>query len=458
MRPADRDRSPTHLDAIIAAIRSRFSLRDDRADDQQIDHDLRQGVTMRGTNLWVLMFAIFIASIGLNVNSPAVIIGAMLVSPLMGPIMGIGYGAGILDFALVRSGLRNLGIATAIALLASTAYWLITPLTGAQSELLARTTPTLWDVLIALFGGLAGIIGVTRKQKSNVIPGVAIATALMPPLCTAGYGLANGNWDFFFGALYLFTINGVFIGASAALITRAFHLERKQFDDPAVERRVTLMMATVVTATLLPSLYLAYRMVGDEIFRTRATQFVNDRLELENTHVSDIDIKPRERHIKVYLIGERLPDTRLNEILARMPGVGLPDAGLQVFQSGDERLDMTTLRSSLLADLYRDSQQQLAQKEDQISQLRAELQAAREARERIRDVAPELNALFPQVSRVLIADSPEWNIGTGAGSSSAVSVVVRAAQPLSPAQRERIVAWLQMRLHKDEVSLLVARE
>jgi uncharacterized hydrophobic protein (TIGR00271 family) len=188
-------------------IKDRLSLAEDKADDSVIDERIRADVDMRGTNLWVLIFAIFIASIGLNVNSTAVIIGAMLISPLMGPIMGIGYGAGINDFTLIRRSFLSLVFATFIALLTSTLYFLISPLDTVQSELLARTTPTAWDVLIGLFGGLAGIVALTRKEKSNVIPGVAIATALMPPLCTAGFGLANGNWEFFFGAFYLYTIN-----------------------------------------------------------------------------------------------------------------------------------------------------------------------------------------------------------------------------------------------------------
>ena len=171
----------------------RFSLDHDKADPAAIDASLRAGAELTGANAWILIFAIFIASIGLNVNSTAVVIGAMLVSPLMGPIMGIGYGVGIYDFALIRRSSLNLGIAGLISLATSTVYFLISPLTEAQSELLARTTPTLWDVLIALFGGFAGIVGATRREKSNVIPGVAIATALMPPLCTAGYGLAKGT-------------------------------------------------------------------------------------------------------------------------------------------------------------------------------------------------------------------------------------------------------------------------
>lgn len=204
--------------SLRAAIAHRFSLLDDKADDADIDRSLRTGVELSGATPWILMLAILIASIGLNTNSNAVIIGAMLVSPLMGPIVGLGYGIGILDFVLIRRSLANLAIAAGISLLTSTLYFMVTPLAEAQSELLARTTPSLWDVLIALAGGLAGIIGLTRREKSNVIPGVAIATALMPPLCTAGYGLANGNWAVFGGAFYLFSINCVFIAFASVIV------------------------------------------------------------------------------------------------------------------------------------------------------------------------------------------------------------------------------------------------
>ena len=215
--------------SITKLLKERLSLFENKADDSVIDERIRGDVEMRGANLWVLMFAIFIASIGLNVNSTAVIIGAMLISPLMGPIMGIGYGAGINDFSLLRKGFKNLAIATVIALTTSTLYFLISPLSSAQSELLARTTPTVWDVLIGFFGGLAGIVATTRKEKTNVIPGVAIATALMPPLCTAGFGLATGNMSYFFGAFYLYIINFVFIALSSFLIIRVFNITEKKY-------------------------------------------------------------------------------------------------------------------------------------------------------------------------------------------------------------------------------------
>jgi uncharacterized hydrophobic protein (TIGR00271 family) len=230
------EKSSEPLVRAVRALRARFSLAQDRASDADIDQRIRNDVEMRGTNLWVLMFAIFIASIGLNVNSIAVIIGAMLISPLMGPIMGIGFGVGTFDLKLVRAGLINFGIASLIALAASAAYFAITPLRVAHSELLARTSPTMWDVLVALFGGLAGIVAVTRRRRSNVVPGVAIATALMPPLCAAGYGLASGTLSYFFGAFYLFTINCVFIAASAALVTRALRVHPRESVDPALDR------------------------------------------------------------------------------------------------------------------------------------------------------------------------------------------------------------------------------
>lgn len=235
-------------------LRHYFDLSPDTAANDQIDANIRGGVEFKGTNLWVLIFAIFIASIGLNVNSTAVIIGAMLISPLMGPIMGVGYGIGIVDFELVRKSGKNLVVAVLFSLLTSAIYFFITPLNDASSELLARTSPAFWDVMIAFFGGLAGIIGATRREKSNILPGVAIATALMPPLCTAGYGLATGNMYYFAGAFYLFFINSVFISFSTFLIVRYLKLPLREFVDAEKGRRMRRYVYITVLITLAPSL------------------------------------------------------------------------------------------------------------------------------------------------------------------------------------------------------------
>ena len=202
------------LYVILSKIKAHFTVMQDMEDEKEIVAQITSGVSFRGANLWVLIFAIFIASLGLNVNSTAVIIGAMLISPLMGPIIGMGLAIGINDFQLLRRAAKNFAIATVISILTATVYFLITPLGEAQSELLARTSPTIYDVLIATFGGAAGILALCTKGKGNVIPGVAIATALMPPLCTAGFGLASGHLLYFLGAFYLFFINTVFISLS----------------------------------------------------------------------------------------------------------------------------------------------------------------------------------------------------------------------------------------------------
>ena len=214
---------------LMEQIRFYFNLMPDKEDEQEVIRQISQGVSFRGANLWVLIFAIFIASLGLNVNSPAVIIGAMLISPLMGPIIGMGTAVGINDVDLLRRAARNFGIATLISVLTATIYFLITPLSDAHSELLARTAPTLYDVLIATCGGAAGVIALCTKGKGNVIPGVAIATALMPPLCTAGYGLATGHFLYFLGAFYLFFINTVFISLATYVGVRTLRYARKEF-------------------------------------------------------------------------------------------------------------------------------------------------------------------------------------------------------------------------------------
>lgn len=396
-----------------AVLTQRLSLKEDKADDEVIDQALRAGVEMRGTNLWVLMFAIFVASIGLNVNSTAVIIGAMLISPLMGPIMGIGYGVGIADFALMRHALKNLGIAVLIALLTSTVYFICSPLTAVQSELLARTTPTFWDVLIALFGGFAGIIGATRKEKSNIIPGVAIATALMPPICTAGYSLANGQWSFFLGAFYLFTINSVFIAFSSAVIIRAFHIREKVIIDPHIARRVHAYVITVILLTGLPSSYLAYLLVQEVVFKSRATQFVDEKLNLKRTHVAETIIDPKDKRIEVTLIGEILPKRQLGEIAEHLSVAGLAGAKLEIHQAEQGKIDFSSLRTGLLSDLYAQSQLSLEKKDKTIWQLQEELKTQNENRQHLLSIPQELHAIFPQITQTWLSEAINWDKKTG---------------------------------------------
>lgn len=432
----------------------RFSLLLDKADDDVIDTSLRAGVELRGATPWILMFAIVVASIGLNINSPAVIIGAMLISPLMGPIVGIGYGIGIFDFALIRRSLVNLGVAAGISLATSTLYFLVTPLDEAQSELLARTTPTLWDVLIALAGGLAGIIGMTRREKSNVIPGVAIATALMPPLCTAGYGLANGDWAVFGGAFYLFSINCVFIAVSTVIVIEYLRLPHRKFVDLRVERRVKRTLLMVVILTGLPSIYLAIQLVDNEVFGHRARQFVRQEFNGSGAHVIDTRLNPLQRRIELTLIGPRLPAAAIEKIEQRLPQAGLGGATLVVHQAEDSRVDVGVLKADILAELFRDTQQGLRERDATIAELRQQL-ARRDAwRETAADIGAEFTAQYPGCADLLMGVALVTG-EDGKTASEVPTLTARCKRALRPAEVQRAQAWLTTRTKSPGARLIL---
>jgi len=273
------------LRAVQSFLRDRFNLGEDRLPEEEVAALIRKGVEFRGFNVWVLVCAIIVASIGLNVNSTAVIIGAMLISPLMGPIMGIGLAVGILDWPLYKKSLKNFLVMVAISLTASTLYFLITPLSAARSELLARTTPAIWDVGIALFGGMAGIVALNSRERGNVLPGVAIATALMPPLCTAGYGLATAQWTFLAGALYLFLINAVFISLGTLAVTRVLRFRHVTLTDPRMLGRVRRVIWALVLFTVVPSLFLAWNMVRASLREQSLQQFLTREFQFPGTRV-----------------------------------------------------------------------------------------------------------------------------------------------------------------------------
>lgn len=385
----------------------RFDLRADQADVAEIDATIRSGVEFRGTNLWVLIFAILIASVGLNVNSTAVVIGAMLISPLMGPIIGLGYGAGVNDSALMRSSLFNLGLAAFISLITSTLYFLVTPLTQAHSELLARTTPSIWDVLIALFGGLAGVIGVTRRVKSNLIPGVAIATALMPPLCTAGYGLATGNLSYFLGAFYLFAINSVFIAIATLMMVRVMRLPSMSLlEDRSLLKRRTVI-GLVVLLTLVPSIFLAIQLVQKEWFDANAARFVREVLRTRpNLLVVSQETDFKGRQLQVNVVGDRLPEAEIRTLEARLSEFGLADVSLTLAQSGQVMPDMSLIKKDLINEFLQTNRSDIAEREARIAALQAQLQAAQKSAATQLPLAAiyrELQAQFPQALQLSVA-------------------------------------------------------
>lgn len=284
-----------------------FNLNTDCASQEEIAERIRSGGQLRGTNMCIMILAMFIASIGLNMNSTAVIIGAMLISPLMGGIMNIGYGIAAYDMAHVRHAFMKLSFQVVFCVLVSTIYFMLSPITAPSNELLARTSPTIWDVLIALFGGLAGIIGVTREEKvSNVIPGVAIATALMPPLCTAGYGIARHSWKFFGGAMYLFFINCFFICLAAVVVLKIMHVSAKREIAGRILRKQKFYVMLVVIITVLPSLYLAWQMINNSAVNSQFGSFISSQFDFEETQVVSKSLDSKNGIIRVAVVGKRL--------------------------------------------------------------------------------------------------------------------------------------------------------
>lgn len=242
---------------------------------------------MKGANAWLLMCSIMVASLGLDLNSPAVIIGAMLISPLMSPILGIGLGIGINDKRTLKISLQHFAIAIAIALTTSFIYFRITPFGGITNEILSRTEPTLLDGLVAIFGGLAGVISITRKDKSNAVPGVAIATALMPPLCVAGFGLANGKWDFFQNAFYLFFLNSFFIAITTYLIIRTLRFPYKKYMNIRERNRGRLYILIFSAIILLPAILILIRTVKKVRDKQLIEVFLAERIQDEGTTISE---------------------------------------------------------------------------------------------------------------------------------------------------------------------------
>ncbi|GAB1406822.1 TIGR00341 family protein [Thermomonas brevis] len=445
--------TPRHASRLQAAVADRFNLLADKAPNDVIERRIRDVIELRGATPWILMFAILVASIGLNVNSTAVIIGAMLISPLMGPIMGVGHGIAVHDFALARSAMKNLVISTVIGLLVSALYFMLTPLSEAQSELLARTSPTLWDVLIALFGGMAGIIGVTREEKSQVIPGVAIATALMPPLCTAGYGLATGQWNYFGGAFYLYSINAVFIALATFAGIRLLRLPYHAYVDKGTERKLRYAIWGIALATTIPSIYLATLMVKDELYKSRANQFVRDEFVFKDAHVVDTRVDPATRAIDVSLIGNPISKATLGGIEGKLAVAGLPDSRIVLHQSGEyEKVDVTQLRAGVLSDLYKQSQEAIAAKDRQLDELRASLRASQRFSLQAGDMAEELRAQFPALGDVTLSQGIAID---AEGARVPVSqLAINGARGLDAAERERIQAWFKVRSKAEATRVL----
>ena len=439
------NRSPHHLsEALRSFLRSRFDLSADKASEEEVVDNIRKGVEFKGTNLWVLIFATFVASLGLNVNSTAVIIGAMLISPLMGPIMGMGLSVGINDFELLKRSLRNFGFMVLASIFTSTLYFFISPLSGAQSELLARTTPTTYDVLIAFFGGLAGIVAQSRKDRtSTVIPGVAIATALMPPLCTAGFGLATLQFKYFIGAFYLFFINTVFIAIATFIVVRFLHYSKKEFVDKNREMRVRRSILLIVLVTIIPSVVIGYRIVKRSLFENDVKRYVNTVFQFPKTKV----IEHTGIYREIYLIGEPISDEMIENARLQMPQYNLRDVRLVVRQSGEtDNLNFSTLQTGY--------QELLSEKNIRIRELETKLSAFATDTLAVRDITVEMRTLVPDLHDVTLSKAVRYNTDKTPADTLVLCVMhLNKGKKLAAGERERIEQWLRVRTKTDSLKL-----
>ena len=412
-----------------------FNALPDKTDETATVEQISDGVTFRGANLWVLIFAIFIACLGLNLNSTAVIIGAMLISPLMGPIIGMGLAVGRADLELLKRSLTNYGVSTVISVLTAALYFQLTPLTEAQSELLARTSPTLYDVLIALFGGAAGILALSTGGKGNVIPGVAIATALMPPLCTAGYGLAMGEWSFFFGACYLFFINTVFIALATYLGVRLLQFQPKQFVDKARLAVVNRYIAVIVVVTMLPAVYMTTQIIRQSVFENHVKQFVKQELHQPGTRILSEQADRETKTLDVVALGAALPNEMIEAARQRLADYQLADYQLNVIQGAQsDSLLLARNNAGTQQSLSGLDQQHLALQAERVAQLERETADYRRLDALAREIGGEVKAVCPKVESIGLSKITETPVDSGAVRSY-VLAVANSRTPL-PAGRQ----------------------
>lgn len=439
-------------------IKNLVSLTDD-TDAEATMTSLSKGVEFRGDNIWLLFFAMIIASVGLNVNSTAVIIGAMLVSPLMGPIMGIGLSIGTNDSMLLRKSLRNLLTMVVISLLASSTYFLLTPLSDAQSELLARTVPTIFDVFIAFFGGLAGILASSRRnEKITVISGVAIATALMPPLCTAGYGIGTGQFNYFFGAFYLFFINSFFIALATFLMVRYLKFPKKVYIDSLRERRVRRSIAVFTIIVCVPSIFIAFNVVRESSFNSLSIKYLSD---IENSEVmQEAHIIGQEKkysrkgsEIQLSLVGKPLTAEQVSFLQQRLTDLGLKNTKLVIKQAGGGALDIK-MQAEMLQDYIQAKDVIIAQKDSVIETLRDEISMVRQQNKvSAQQLAGEMVALYGNIEDVTMSEAVRVDVKTNAV-DTIPTINIRWESTPSDEKLLNIDSWLKVRLKTDRVDVV----
>ncbi|MCA0238998.1 MAG: TIGR00341 family protein [Bacteroidetes bacterium] len=422
----------------------KFNISYEKEDFDKVRESIESAIHFKGTNLWVLIFAIFIASLGLNVNSTAVIIGAMLISPLMGPIMGIGYSMAINDIELLRKSFFSYLFATTVGLLTSSLYFFLSPLNQAHSEILARTSPNIYDVLIALFGGLAGMIALSSKLKGNVIPGVAIATALMPPLCTAGYGFSSLKFEYFFGAFYLFIINTVFIALATLIVARFLKTPYKHLPKREDEIKARNIVWVVVLITLLPSIYLGI----DLIKRNKSAEAINKFIEVEANFPNDyllrkaIDLKNRK--ITLVYGGDLIKEEQVEALKRKLLNYQLSNFEIEIKQGFASLSEKNNQESENFYTALTEKDKIIQILQGKIDSLNVRNELSVQVFKELRTQSNAISSLSLQPSLVI----------TDTLSTKKWVAVITSKPPLKNGDKIKIEAWLKVRINAPDIKII----
>ena len=423
--------------------------------EKYVIKQITNGINFQGSNLWILIFAVFIASLGLNVNSTAVIIGAMLISPLMGPIIGMGLALGIADLDLFKQSIKNYLVSTFISVITATIYFTLSPITDAQSELLARTSPTLYDVLIALFGGAAGFLAMSTKGRNNVVPGVAIATALMPPLCTAGYGLAVQNTSYFFGAFYLYFINTVFIAFTTCLGVRFLHFHRKQFINREQMRRVNLYIVTIIIITIIPASYMTWNIIKQSVFENNIENFVTKELNYSGTNILSHQYDLKTKTLHVVAVGNPISTDSIAKAQKSMTNYQLDGYVLKVIQgSNSDSLLLLQHKNKgqlMVGEKNTAEWQELAYRNDV---LQKQLNSYTHYPVLANDMREELKVVCPSAKSIILSKASESFVDS-ASIKHHIVAIVKTNKTLAKDNRKQLYDWLKVKVKSDSLELII---
>jgi uncharacterized hydrophobic protein (TIGR00271 family) len=426
------------MNKIISKFLNFIDLQKGEEDKKKVLENILSNISFRGSNLWILACAIVIASVGLNVNSTAVIIGAMLISPLMGPIVGAGFGLGMYDFELVKKSVKNLAIATVVSLIVSSLYFYTSPFKEVQSELLARTSPNIYDILIAFFGGLVGVIAVTRVEKGNPIPGVAIATALMPPLCTAGYGLATGNYLFFGGALYLYTINCVFICIATFAIVKFLKYPIVKQINLKHQKRVKQGITTLLLIMIIPSIYFAYQLFDEKKYKQRTEEFIETEFPSKKFTLiyKRTDFKTNPKIIELAFLSKKFNSLEIKSLNQKLKEYDLSNTQLLIKQ------DTFDLKNDIL-NTINSHKKSRDDKDELVTALQKKIAVFQANNAK---VSKEIIILFPEINPIAITQY--------VSNDKTIPVLLyKSKAELKWDSKRKLIIWLKQRLEKDSVEV-----